>query len=61
MTKNGYRFIQALISVKTHKKLTDTSRRLNQSNAATIRGAIEVFWENPKCGCQKTEVPDGSA
>ena len=55
MTKDGYRFIQGLIPVKMHKKLSETSRRLNQSNAETLRNAIGLFLENPSCKCEDSK------
>jgi len=52
--KDGYRFVQLLLPVKTHKKLTDTSRKLHQSNSETVRKAIEAFLENPNKAGQET-------
>jgi hypothetical protein len=46
MTKDGYRFIQVLIPAKTHKNLTDKSRKLHQSNAETVRNAIDAYLSN---------------
>ncbi|GEM_PF-6798993 len=43
MKKDGYRFVQVLLPVKTHKNLADTSKKLGQSNAETVRNAIESF------------------
>ena len=48
VTKDGFRFIQGLIPVKMHKKLTNFSRELGQSNAKTVRDAIDSFLENAK-------------
>ena len=49
MMKDGYRFVQVLVPVKTHKVLTETSRKLRQSNAETVRVAIDAFLKNPSC------------
>ena len=46
MTKDGYRFVQVLLPVKIHRSLTDTSRKLQQSNAETVRNAINSFLSN---------------
>ena len=46
MTKDGYRFIQVLLPVKTHRSLTDVSRKLNQSKAETVRNAIDAYLSN---------------
>ncbi len=59
MEKGGYKFIQALIPVKTHKHLIEKSRKLNQSNAETIRNAIaaylgiEIRSSNDSCETKK--------
>jgi len=31
---------------KTHKNLTDTSRKFHQSNAETVRNAIDAYLSN---------------
>ncbi|MBM2834937.1 MAG: hypothetical protein HW406_2098 [Candidatus Brocadiaceae bacterium] len=49
VVKDGYRFIQGLISVRMHKELTKFSRELGQSNAQTVRDAIDSFLTNAKC------------
>lgn len=46
--KDGYRFVQGLVSVKMHKELAKLSRDLGQSRAETVRQAIEAFLETPK-------------
>ncbi len=48
MTKGGYKFVQVLLPVKTHRSLTDVSRKLHQSNAETVRNAIENFLKDSK-------------
>ncbi len=58
MTKDGYRFVQVLLPVKTHKSLTGISRKLRKSNAETVRNAIEAFLKNPKCTCEDAKNAD---
>lgn len=46
VVKGGYKFVQLLLPVKTHKNLTDISRKLHQSNAETVRNAIDAFLKS---------------